>query len=293
MLHTTYTQFKTKLLNNLLITLLIFVSANAFVHATCLTLKEPGVLHVISYSKFQPISYGNGEGYEADLLKAAAKLWHVKIIFHPEDIYEGIWRLPSRPYTQADIAIGGITPIAYRVTEGAFFSKITVPFEQSLLVRRNDYESGRITSYQSFKNTPMKIGVVPGTTGEKYAHVQAEQNGVSQNVFVQYSSEAELLPALMRKQIDAIARGEIGNEYQAALHNQFITIAKKNFGEGFSFAVDKSNKMLINEVNHAIQKITNNGKITYSQWMKNHNVFLDRLQEDRLRSDGISYKCSV
>lgn len=266
---------------NLLITGLLFGSTGAFPSASCIKFKEPGVLDVISYSQFQPISYGNGQGYEADLLRAIAQLWHVKIRFHPENIYDGVWRLPSRSYTRSDIAIGGFTPTVYRKKEGASFSMKTVNFEQSLLVRKKDYESGRILSYQSFKNTPMKIGVVPGTTGEQYAQLRAKNNGLSPEVLVQYESESQLLPALMSKKIDAIARGEIGNEYQAMQHKELITIAKQSFDEGFSFAIDKSNKILGYQVNQAIKTITDNGKITYSQWLKNHNVFLERTHEVR------------
>lgn len=265
------------LINLLLMTGLSVESSAAFSGPSCLQLKEPGVLDVISYSQFQPISYGNGQGYEADLLRAIAKLWHVKIRFHPEKIYEGVWRLPSRSYTRSDIAIGGFTPAVYRKKEGASFSITTTSFAQSLLVRKRDYDSGRIVSYRSFKNSPMKIGVVPGTTGEQYAQLRAKKTGLSPNVLVQYESEADLLPALKSKKIDAIARGEIGNEYQAMQNKELVTIAKMNFNEGFSFAMDKSNKPLSYQMNQAIKTITNNGKITYSQWIKNHNVFFDRI----------------
>ncbi len=256
-------------------------AACAFSSASCLKLKEPGVLDVISYRYFEPISYGEGQGYEADLLKAIAKLWHVKIRFHPENIYEGVWRLPSRAYTQADIAIGGFTPAPYRKQEGASFSITTVRFKQSLLVRKKDYESGRIVSYQSFKNTPMKIGVVPGTTGEQYAHFRASKSGLPLYVFVQYESEAKLLPALKHQKIDAIARGEIGNDYQAMKNKDLVTIAKENFNEGFSFALDKSNRTLGVQVNDAIKKLTDNGRISYSQWMNDHRVFLKRIHETK------------
>lgn len=240
--------------------------------------KVPGVLSVISYSKFTPVSYStHGEGYEGDLLRAVAKLWGLEIKFYPESIYEGLWLLPSRDYTIADISMGGMSPSGYRIQQGALFSIGTVSFNQSLLVRKTDYQSGRIVSYQSFKKNNRKIGVVPGTTGELYAHLRAKENNLPCNIFVEYESESELLPALMNGKIDAIARGDIGNRYQESQNNKLITIAKKSFGETFAFAVNNTNQRLSNNLNQAIRQITNNGKITYSQWIKNHNVFLEQV----------------
>jgi ABC-type amino acid transport substrate-binding protein len=234
----------------------IFISTNVlaspFIH-----FKKPNTLSVCSYSEFQPVSYGNGLGYEADLIRSIAKQWHVKVQFYPQKIYEGIWLLPLNPKYTCDIAIGGITPAAYRIKQGARFTISTLSFDQSLLVRKKDYDSGRITSYHSFKHTPMKIGVVPGTTGEKYALMRVKANGLPMTTLVQYKSESELLPALKNRKIDAIARGAIGNDYQACKNPGFITIARKNFDEGFAISVDPANKNLLHLLNNEIQSIKN------------------------------------
>jgi ABC-type amino acid transport substrate-binding protein len=206
-------------------------------------------------------------------------LWQVDIRFFPEHIYEGIWRLPSRPYTLCDVSAGGMSPTPARLAEDAQFSTITTLFNQSLLVRKSDFTSGRIVSYRSFKNTPMKIGVVPGTTGEKYAYARAKENDLPMTIFVQYASESELLPALLNHKIDGIARGEIGNQYQASVDNNLITIAKKKCNEGFAFGVDKSNSSLVLHLNQAIHDITTNGAITYDDWLNNHAVFSHRAKQ--------------
>ncbi len=237
-------------------------------------LKEPGVINVCSYDAFTPISYGNGQGFEADLLKAIARSWKVKIKFYPESFYEGIWRLPSRAYTKCDIAIGGFTPLDYRTKEGVGFTIGTTSFKQSLLVRKKDYESSRITSYKSFENTHMKIGVVPGSSGEIFAKAIANEIKLQESVFVQYPSESELLTALTNGKIDAIARGEIGNDYQALLHKDLITIARRDFKEKFTFALSKSNPQLINVVNRAITNLTRNNKIQFTDWLKDNHVFM-------------------
>lgn len=265
------------LMPGLVVTALFF---SAVSYASTIKTKVPGVLNVIYYSEFTPISYGvNGEGYEGDLLRAIAKLWNLEIKFHSESLYEGLWLLPSKSYTVADISMGGMTPSKARIKQGSLFSMGTTAFSQSLLVRKKDYQSGQIVSYQSFKKGNHKIGVVPGTTGELYAHLRAQENNLPRHVFVQYASESELLPALMKGQIDAIARGEIGNTYQESINKELTTIAQKSFGEHFAFAIDRSNKELVNNLNQAIQKITNNGKITYLEWDKKHTIFLDRVNQ--------------
>jgi len=255
--------------------LLIF-SAQIPAKTTNIPLKTPGILTVCSYSEFKPVSYAKGEGYEPDMLRAIAKLLGVKIRFIPEKNYEGIWRLPSQKNTLCDISAGGMTPMQYRRAQGAVFSKTTTHFKQSLLIRTRDYQNGSIRSYNDFKNNRRKIGVVPSTTGEEFAHQRAKENTIDLSVFVQYASESELLPALKQGKIDAIARGEIGNDYQASIDPQVKTIAKKDYGEKFAFVVDSNNPELLRKLNHSIEKITDHGKIGFSLWLKDHAIFMKK-----------------
>ncbi len=96
---------------------LLALSTGAFADPPGIRFKTPGILAICSYSEFQPVSYGDGKGYEADLLRAVARAWKVETRFYPEDVYEGIWRLPSRAYTLCDVSIGGISPTDARARE--------------------------------------------------------------------------------------------------------------------------------------------------------------------------------
>jgi ABC-type amino acid transport substrate-binding protein len=252
---------------------LLALSTGALADPPDIGLKTPGVLAVCSYSEFQPVSYGDGKGYEADLLRGVARIWNIGVKFYPENVYEGIWRLPSRAYTLCDVSIGGISPTQAREREGAAFSVKTTAFRQSLLVRKADFDSGRITSYDSFRGKGLKIGVVPGTTGEQYAHVTARDHGVPASVFVQYPGEAGLLAALGNMSIDAIARGEIGNRYQQSLDPKFVTIATRDFGEGFAVAVDAGNRPLLRKLNEALECLTDHGKVDVARWLGQPDVF--------------------
>ena len=236
-------------------------------------LKIPNQLTVCSYTDFTPISYGDGKGFEADLARAIGELWDVKVSFVPVKTFDGIWLTPSNPTLNCDIAIGGITPTDERKAEGAAFSSTTASFEQSLLVRKSDADSGRITGYASFVGTTMVIGVVPGTTGESFARQRAAEAGLSMSAIRQYPSEAELLPALQSGEIDAIARGEIGNRYQQAQDPSLLTIDSRDFGEGFAMSVDPANAQLLTALTDGLESVTKGGSIGYKEWVSNPGVF--------------------
>lgn len=167
-------------------------------------LIDPTTFHISSYQEFEPIMYGEGKGFEADLLRAIARLWDVKVQFHPQKIYANIWESPEK--NKYDIAAGGITPQKDR-KEHAIFSTPTVNYSQSLLVRKIDYITKTIIGYDSFKNTVKhKIGVVKDSAGEKFGKIRARECGIKENIFVYYTSESELIPALLTNKIDAYER---------------------------------------------------------------------------------------
>jgi polar amino acid transport system substrate-binding protein len=239
-------------------------------------LRKPGTLTVCSYTHFTPISYGVGEGYEADLVRAVAHHWGVEPKFLPIDEFDGIWLTPTGPEPGCDMAIGGISPTPERQAQGAVFGPGTAAFSQSLLVRKADHNSGKLTVYSSFAGTGMIIGVVPGTTGESYARQRAAEAGLPDSVFREYPSEDELLPALRADEIDAIARGEIGNRYQQLLDPALLTIDLRDFGESFAMALDPSNPDLPAALAGALDVVRAGGAIGYPEWLHDPDVFGDR-----------------
>lgn len=91
-------------------------------------------------------------------------------------------------------------------------------------------------------------------------------------------SETELLQALGDGQIDALARGEIGNQDAAHLsEGAFVVTAidlqAKERG-GFALAVEDT--ALLACLNEKIDWLTRNGEIGYAEWRKDPKVFLNR-----------------
>jgi len=236
-------------------------------------LRTAGTLTVCAYAHFTPISYGVGQGYEADLLRAVARRWGVQPAFIPIEVFDGIWLAPVGPDPGCDVAIGGISPTAEREAQGAVFGPRTASFAQSLLVRKQDFDSGRVTGFPSFAGTSMVIGVVPGTTGAMYARQRADEASLPATVLREYPSEDELLPALKAGEIQAIARGEIGNRYQQQLDPALLTIDLRDFGEGFAMALDPANATLPDALSRTLIEVSDGGAVGYPQWSENPRVF--------------------
>ena len=91
-------------------------------------------------------------------------------------------------------------------------------------------------------------------------------------------SETELLQALRDGQIDALARGEIGNQDAAHLSEgafvvSAVDIHAKERG-GFTLAAEDTS--LLACLNEKINWLTRNGEIGYAEWRQDPKVFLNR-----------------
>ena len=94
---------------------------------------------------------------------------------------------------------------------------------------------------------------------------------------IYFNGETELLPALGAGEIDAVARGEIGNA-DAAFDSAgaFVIAAIDSAAEygGFTVAADKPD--LLTCLNERISWLTDERRIGYAEWREDSGVFLDR-----------------
>lgn len=121
----------------------------------------------------------------------------------------------------------------------------------------------------------MIIVVVPGTTGETFAWLRGKEVGLPGSVFRQYPGENELLLALKSGEIDAIARGEIGNRYRQGLNHSVLTIDLRDFGEDFAMSIDPTNVDLQKHLAEALKLATKDGALDFRQWSDNPSIFSD------------------
>jgi len=92
--------------------------------------------------------------------------------------------------------------------------------------------------------------------------------------------ESELLEALAAGSIDAIARGEIGN--QEASHTSNGTFAVTALDEqieygGFTFALENAD--LAACIDEKIDYLTDNRNIGYAEWLQDPSVFMNRAEK--------------
>lgn len=224
-------------------------------------LIQPGVLQIATLDNFVPMifqdEHNNWQGYEVDILTAIANQLHLKLAFavYP---YEGIWTLPKQK--KADIAAAGISITEQRIRDGAAFTEPYLAIKQSLLVKKE--QEAEINSLEDTANK--KVGIVPGTTGAAYASKHAPEGADLKK----FNNEQEMLQALERDRIDAIARGEPGNRFQVKQHPEYTLTGIAGQAERFAFAIADTNQPLLNILNYHIQQLQKSDTLQqfYKRW---------------------------
>ncbi|MYA83628.1 MAG: amino acid ABC transporter substrate-binding protein [Acidimicrobiales bacterium] len=94
------------------------------------------------------------------------------------------------------------------------------------------------------------------------------------------AGEQELLDSLSRGDVDAIARGTIGNAAAAFdSDGEFAVTALDQAVEHGGFAIDAANAELRSAINTAVAWLTDNGRIGITQWIADNTVFATRARQ--------------
>ena len=114
-------------------------------------------------------------------------------------------------------------------------------------------------------------------------HLYPPSAGMPQVVYLGYNTgESELLEALRTGDIDALARGEVGNvEASRASDGAFVVTALDDAVElgGFTLAVEDA--ILRSCLDEKINYLTDDRRIGYAEWAKDPDVFMRRAGEMR------------
>ncbi len=96
----------------------------------------------------------------------------------------------------------------------------------------------------------------------------------------QLAGEQELLDALSRGDVDAIARGTISNAAAAFdSDGEFAVTALDQAVEHGGFAIDAANAELRSAINTAVAWLTDNGRIGITDWLADNTVFATRARQ--------------
>ena len=91
--------------------------------------------------------------------------------------------------------------------------------------------------------------------------------------------ESELLDALTQGSIDAIARGETGNQDAAyATGSTLVVAARDDQVEYGGFTFDLKDAELAACIDERINYLTDDGKIGYAEWLQDRTVFITRAE---------------
>lgn len=226
-----------------------------------LKLVKPNVLTICTIDNFIPIIYrdqrNNWQGFEVDILQSFAKKFGLKLEFNIAP-FDGIWHLPKQG--KCDIAAAGISISKKRCNEGAAFTEPYLFIKQSLLVKKANREE-----LETLTDTKGKtLGIVPGTTGASYA----QDHAPSGTQFAEFTDENTMLKALQHDKIDAVARGNPGNAYQAKQHKEYTLTGLEETDEKFALVVSDDNEFLLQQLNQHIQSLKNSGELEklYKKW---------------------------
>ena len=89
--------------------------------------------------------------------------------------------------------------------------------------------------------------------------------------------ETELLDALESRDIDAIARGEIGNSDAASASGGMFTVPLRDSeSEWGGFTISADDGDLLDCINGHIDYLTDNRQIGYAEWLADPDVFMSR-----------------
>ena len=116
-------------------------------------------------------------------------------------------------------------------------------------------------------------GVLPVLDGRLRLHPPSP--GMPRAIYM--ADEAALIGALLAGEIDALARGEIGNRHAVRAHGGALAIgAVDERAEVGAFAVAADDAGLTACLDEAIGRLTDGGRIGYRHWLDDPGVFLRR-----------------
>ncbi len=210
--------------------------------------SEKGELVMATNAEFPPYEYHEGDkivGIDVEICQAIADEMGKKLVI--EDM--AFDSVITSVYTgKADIGAAGLTITEDRLKNINFSAPYTTAAQVIIVPGDSD-----IASPDDL--TGKKVGVQLGTTGDIYA------DDIQNATVERYNKGYEAVQALLQGKIDAVM---IDNEPAKVYvtQNPELKIVDEAFTyEEYAIAVAKDNEELLNEVNAAIAKLKESGKL--------------------------------
>ena len=216
-------------------------------------LVTEGTLTICSEVPYVPFEFEGGDngtgytGFDIDLAFAIAQKLDLELSV--QDVsFDGLQSGTTLIAGTCDMGASAMTITEERKANIDFSD----PYYDSLQSLLTSVDSG-IKSIGDLKGK--NVGVQQGTTGESYAKENA-----TDATLVQYLGDAELWPALMAGQIDAILQDQPVNIEHEKADDTYKIVEEYNTNESYGFAFAKGEKTELREaVNKALKELRDSG----------------------------------
>ena len=143
---------------------------------------------------------------------------------------------------------------------------------------RVETSSGVVTADGGMDFTITAAGASPNLAGRRRLYHPTEN--IPQVVYLGYEvGEKELLDALESGNIDALARGEVGNrDAEYAYGGAFVVTALDDKVEYGGFTLSAQDTALLSCLDEKINYLTDDRRIGYGEWRADSSVFMRRAQ---------------
>lgn len=244
---------------------LVFAMLASF--ASCGASKG-GTLKMATNATFPPYEYKEGDkivGIDAEIAAAIAEELGMELEIIDTEFGSIIGGVQSGKY---DIGMAGMTVTEER-KQSVNFSNTYAKGVQSVIVLADS----KYTSYEDFytgfdaEGNPsgvkadIKIGVQQDTTGDIYSSDEPKNWGFGEDKVVRYKTGADAVQALKAGKVTAvIIDNEPAKAFVAA--NEGLKILETSYvEEEYAIAIAKDNTELLEDVNAALVKLTEDGTI--------------------------------
>ncbi len=230
--------------------------------------KEDDKLIMATNAAFPPYEYvedGDYVGIDIEIAELIAKELGKELVIKDVEFGSIIGGVQSGKY---DIGMAGLTVTPDR-KKNVNFSTSYANGIQSVIVKADaDFESYEdfYTGFDKDGNPKavkegIKIGVQQDTTGDIYCSSKPAEWGFGEENVVRYKTGADAVQALIEGKVTAVI---IDNEPAKAFvsTNEGLKIQETEFtNEDYAIAVNKKDEQLLKDINKALKKLTDEGKI--------------------------------
>ncbi len=231
---------------------LLLLAAAIGIAAGPATAYAADVLNVASYPNNPPFEFkaesGNFEGFEVDIVTEAAKRIGMTVDIQGYD-FQPLFAATSSG--RADVAISSITITAERLGSQSF----TQPYYDSDMgiAARTD---GAVKGMADLKGKI--VGVLSGSTGEKYANENKDAQGFSE--VKGYNTQQDVLLDLAAGRVDGVVSDVPGMEYAFTKMKDLAVVERIKTGEQYGLMVTKDSPLL-EKLNGALTDMKKDGAL--------------------------------